>query len=56
MKVYKVVVDAAAGEVFWEDDKFVIAEQFGIAEEVIEYDLMNPIDITEDVNSGAIYE
>lgn len=48
-KVYKIIT--ADNEVFWTDTKEDILNGFGTCVEITEYDLMNPVDITDEVNN-----
>ena len=47
-RVYKVTDDTY--EVYWVDDRSTIYETFGRVIEVVQYDLMNPLDCTDQMN------
>lgn len=47
-RVYKVTDDTY--DVYWVDDPSTIYESFGRVVEVIQYDLMNPLDVTDQMN------
>lgn len=49
MKVYAVTVDDS---IFWvgEDDYPYINEQFGDVQKVVQYDLINELDVTADIS------
>lgn len=53
-KIYKVTDDT--DEIYYVDDPSSILDTFGKVFEVIEYDLMNPKDITDDINGDYDYE
>lgn len=47
-RVYKIV--DKDGDVYWVDDPYEITSSFGTVVEVTQYDLMNPLDITSQIN------
>lgn len=47
-RVYKVT--DKDGDVYWVDDPYGIIASFGTVVEVTQYDLMNPVDITAQIN------
>lgn len=47
-RVYRVTDDQ--NDVYWVDDPNTIYDSFGRVLEVIQYDLMNPLDVTDQAN------
>jgi len=47
-RVYKVTDDMY--EIYWVDEPSTIYETFGRVIEVIQYDVMNPLDVTDQIN------
>jgi hypothetical protein len=47
-RIYKIV--DKDGDEYWVDDPTEITRSFGTVAEVIQYDLMNPLDITAQIN------
>ena len=47
-RIYRVVDDRS--DVYWVDDPHSIYESFGRVLEVTQFDLMNPLDVTDQMN------
>ncbi len=47
-RIYKIV--DKDGDEYWVDDPAEITRSFGTVAEVTQYDLMNPIDVTAQIN------
>ncbi len=53
-RVYKIIDDH--NDTYWVDDATTIVDSFGKVLEVTQFDLSNPVDVTDLVNGGYTYE